>query len=186
MPLIHRTKVFGAKDAKVAKVLTDVSGGAITYATGVDFPGIKTVAIKGDINSQDLRGDNTLLDSASVLKSISADLEYAKMDLDVLAAIMGTTVVDAGVTPSQTSTTDLASTVVLPYFKVTAQAAGADTVGGDVVYTLHKCIMDGFPEMGLAEEDYQTSKISVRCLPTLATGNKWISVALNETAVVLT
>ena len=43
-----------------------------------------------------------------------------------------------------------------------------------------------FPELGLAEEDYQTFTVSGFAVPILGTGQAWLDVALRETSVVLT
>jgi hypothetical protein len=186
MPLSHFSKVFAVSDAKVAKMLTDVSGGAATYSTSIDVPGIKSVEISGDIESKELRGDNALMDRDAVISNVSATVEHAKLSLDMLSAMLGGTVTDAGTTPNQTSVWDLTATSKPVPFRLEAVSASSDSIGGQVRFTLHKAILDSFPDMGLAEEDYRTSSFDVGCMPLLATGRKWMSIEFQETAVALT
>lgn len=188
MPISHFTKVFAVTDAKVSKMTADPAGGTPTYATSIDVPGIKSVEISGDIDSKELRGDNALLDKDAVITNVSASVEHAKLSLDFLAATMGGAVVDAGVTPNQTATWDLVggATPSKPVpFRLEARSASSDVIGGAVLFTLHKAILDSFPDMGLAEEDYRTSSFDVGTMPLLGTGNKWLSVVHHETAPTL-
>jgi hypothetical protein len=181
MPLSHVSKIYAVTDCKIAKLTADPAGGTATYATAVDLPGVKSLAISGSIENKTLRGDNTLLDSDSTLTEVTGTIEHAKISLDVLAAQLGLTVADAGTTPNQTSTLDMTNTAKPAAFKVTAISATSDSVGGNVLYTLHKCILSGFPDLGLAEEDYQGFSFEFQCVPLLANG-KWLTLSLNETA----
>lgn len=190
MPLSHFSKVFAVTDAKVAKMLTDVSGGSATYSASIDVPGVKTVEISGTVESKELRGDNALLDKDSVLTEVAASVEHAKLSLDVLAVMLGGAVVDSGTTPAQLATWDLVGGSTAPSkpvpFRLEGLSVSADTIGGAVKFSLHKCILDSFPDMGLEEEDYKTSNFDVQCAPLLATGNKWLSIVFQETATALT
>lgn len=185
MPLSRITKVFAVTDCKMYPLLTDPAGGTATYGPGIDVPGIKTVRITGTVATKSLRGDNQLLDSDTVLQDVSASITHAKLSLDVGRILTGGTVVDTGTTPSQISTLDVLGSSRPGLFKLSAVSASADVIGGNVSFDLHKCIANTFPELGLAEEDYQPGSFGVSCMPLLANG-KWISPAINETARVLT
>lgn len=190
MPVSHVTKVFAVTDCKLYKVTADPAGGSTTYSTSIDVPGIKKITIKGDVETKQLRGDNSKLDSDTVLTNITAEIEHAKLSLDALAMMLTQTVVDAGTTPNQTATLDIlgggvAAGVKFAPFKIEAVSATADPVLGNVKFALHKCVLNSFPDMGLAEEDYQTSTFGVDCSPLLSNG-KWITPSINETAAVLT
>lgn len=185
MPVTHSTKVFAVTDAKLYPLTTDVAGAAPTYGAAIDVPGIKSVAITGSVESKELRGDNTLLDSDSVITGVAVAIEYAKLSLDVKAALMGGTVADSGVTPNQTATWDLLPTSKPKPFKLEAISASADPIGGAVKFALAKVVLDSFPEFGLAEEDYKTHSVSGKAMPTLGTGTKWVTVTIMETAAAL-
>ena len=185
MALSHISKLFGTKDAKVAKMSADPAGGTATYATALDVPGMKTVRIEGDVETKRLRGDHQLLDQESILQNIKVTFGYAKLSLDVQAAMVGGTVADSGTTPNQIAEWELLGTdPALNYFKFESQVFGVDSVGGTGNLTLWKCKLTAFPPLGSAEEDYNTFEVSAEATPRLA-DSKWIRVQLLETAVAL-
>lgn len=188
MPVPHYSKFFAVTDAKLAKLTADPAGGAAAYAALIDVPGIKGVTVTGDVKTSELRGDNTLLDTNSVLTNIKATISYAKLSLDVLAAVLGGTTVDSGVTPNMKATWDLAGTDAFSYFKLEGRTStgGVDPVGGDGHILLHKLMLSAFPDLGLAEEDYQLYSMEASASPLLATGNRWVTVTINETQVAIT
>jgi len=187
LPISHFSKMFGTQDAKVARVTDDPSGGTATYGTTVDVPAIKSVELSGSVNTVELRGDNSLLDSSTTLTGITGTVNAGKVSLDVLSELFATSVTDAGSGTTETATWDLTATTALRYFKLEAAtpSTGADVVGGDVHFILHKCIINGFPDLGLAEEDYRTVSFGVSAVPLLATGRKWLSIVFNETAAAI-
>lgn len=188
MPISHFSKVYAVDDAKIAPMTADPSGGTTTYGSLVDVPGIKAVTLSGTVNTKSLRGDNTLLDSRSVLESLTLAVENAKMSLDVLPIILDGATVDSGTTPNMAATFDLlGSDSAPPYFKFEAKtpADGADTIGGDLHIVLFKCTLAGLPDLGFAEEDYKTVGFSATCSPQLGTANRWLRIVLNETAAAI-
>lgn len=186
MPISRVTKLYAVEDAKIAPLLADPEGGAPSYGAGIDVPGIKSMEISGDVEVKELRGDNRLLDSDSSLTNVTVAFPHAKLSLDVLAALLGGDVTDAGTTPSQSTTWDLDSGAKPLPFKLVGKtpAGGSDQIGGDVHFTLWKCILSSFPGLGLAEEDYRTIENEARAVPLISTG-KWISVQINETALAI-
>lgn len=187
MPLVHFTKWFAVEDAKIALVTADVSGSSTTYGTIIDVPGIKSVKLKGTIETKELRGDNALLDKDSVLKDLSIAVEHAKLGYDLLP-IVGMTVADSGTTPNQKTTASLVSGARPKPFKFEAKTptGGVDTITGDGHLVLYKCIASSFPEFGHAEEDYQIVSFEADAMPTLGTGLKWLDIVMNETAAAIT
>lgn len=183
MPLSHVSKVYAVTDAKIYKVTADPAGGTTTYGAAIDVPGIKEVNIGGDVNTVELRGDNTLLDQNSTLASISVSVSHAKISLDALNVMLGGTNTDTGVTPNQIATFLLKNTDTMSYWKLSAKTptAGADSVTGDIHFTLHKCILSSFPDLGHAEEDYRIVSFDAVAMPLLSNGN-WLTIAANETA----
>lgn len=184
MPISRISKVFAVKDAKIAPLLTDPASGSATYGASIDVPGIKVVSISGSIESKTLRGDNRLLDSDSVITEVTVSIEYAKLSLDVLSALMGGAVVDSGTTPAQLSTWSLTADSKPMPFKLEAVSVSADTIGGDVLFRLPKVSLSSFPDLGLEEEDYKTFSVEGAASP-LNSGGKWVDVVLRETAAVL-
>jgi hypothetical protein len=188
MALSHVSKVYAITSAKVAKMTADIGGA--TYGTSIVVPGSKKLGTTPEIQFKELRGDNSLMDSDSVLQGLRGRLDYAKLSLDVLNTILGTAaVVDTGVTPNQVSTLSLlgnlggATPSVPNYFKLEAKSLDADVITGDVHYVFYKCRVTGF-EVGLNEEDYQTFWIEFATQPRLVDG-KWMDIVFNETAAAI-
>ncbi len=181
-PMSHTSKVFAVKDAKVAKLTADPAGGTTTYGAIVDVPGIRSVSLGGDINTVQLRGDQTLLDSDSVLNNISVTFEYAKLSEDVLAVVMGGAVADTGTTPAQKATWSVLGTDTLfPTFKFEAQVVSVDSPTGDLHIVLYKCKLSDFPEIGTSLDDYQTFSAAATASPRIS-DSKWMDLVLAETA----
>lgn len=187
MAIAHTTKSYGTKDIKAAKLTADPAGGAATYAASIDIAGAKKLTVTGQVQSKDLRGDNTLLDADATVMGISAVVDYAKQNADLLNILLGGAVTDSGSTPNQISTFRLlggiAATPSLPqWFKLEAQAVDVDYVAGDCHILIYKCKLDSFPDLGTNEEDYQLFKFGVKGAPRAADGF-WMDVVYNETAV---
>lgn len=186
MPLSHVSKLYAVSDSKIAKVTADPAGGATTYGASTDVPGIKEMSIGGNVNTVELRGDNSLLDQNSTLGNITVSVTHAKLSLDVLAIMLGGTVTDSGTTPNQIASWLLKNTDAFSYFSLEGKTptAGADTPTGDAHFKLHKCILTSFPDMGHAEEDYRIVSFEAVAVPLISNGNH-ITVTLNETAVAI-
>jgi hypothetical protein len=168
-------------------MLTDPAGAATTYsASSTPVVGTKAVKVTGTVVSVDLRGDNTLLDTDTMLQGVALELDYAKLNLDVIAILLGGTVVDAGTTPSQTSVWTLPNPPTYNYIKLEARSMAADSVLGDFHILFPKVKLSDFPMMGLAEENYQLFNLKMKAVPPNGTPVGWMTVTLNETAVVIT
>lgn len=186
MALSHFSKVFAVRELKIAKMLTDPTGvPPATYSASVALVGSKHLTIQGTVNTKFLRGDNRLLDADAVMGDVTATVDYAKLSLDAMSVMFSTLVVDSGSTPNQLATWQMANTDTLNYFKIEGRAAGADPTAGDVLFSLWKCKIGSFPTIGLNEEDYQASNLSLVVVPRLA-DNFWINVVIRETAAALT
>lgn len=186
MALVHYSKVFAIKEAKIAKMLTDPTGvPPTTYAASVPLPGSQKLAITGTIDTKYLRGDNTLLDADAVWTEMKAAVDYAKLSLDALSVFFSTLTVDSGSTPNQLATWAAKNSDVLQYFKLEARSASADPVAGDILFSLWKCKLEAFPTTGLAEMDYQRASLSVVIVPRLS-DNNWLQAVIRETAAALT
>ncbi|MEE4491616.1 phage tail protein [Streptomyces sp. BE230] len=187
MPLQRFTRMYGIKDAKISALLTDPAASTPTYGPAIDVPGIKTFEITGEIEVKTLRGDNQKLASMSALTNVQVAITHAKMSLDVLTAIIGGAVTDAGTTPAQTSTWDLkGATATFPAFKLEGVTPpnGIDLIGGDVHVVMHKLTCSAFPDLGFAEEDFRIASFTADADP-LISNDKWLSVVINETAVAI-
>lgn len=187
MPIQRFTKVYGIKDAKIAPLTSDPTGGSPTYGALIDVPGIKTFEVSGDVEVKTLRGDNTKLATNSAISNIQVAITHAKVSLDVLVAILGGAVTDSGTGAAEVSRWDLkGATANFPPFKLEGVTPpnGVDIVGGDMHVVLHKLTLSAFPDLGFAEEDYRIASFTADADPLLSTDD-WISLVLNETAAAI-
>jgi hypothetical protein len=186
MALQHYSKWFAVEDAKIKKMLTDPDGGAATYATIIDVPGIKAATLNWTIETKVLRGDNKKLDEQSKLVDLGIEVDHAKLQLDVLAILIGGTVTDSGTTPNQKVSYDLLGASNGSYFGFEAKTPtdGIDIIGGDGHFVLHKLRASNVKDYGFAEEDYKTVGFSAGASPRIA-DDKWLQIVMNETQLAI-
>lgn len=170
-------------DSNLPAVTYVANTSGTTYAPSIPLPGIKAVKVTGTVNTSDLRGDNTFLDSDSMLAAVLVELDHAKLSLDVLNVMLSGSVVDAGVTPNQSSTWALPNPPTFGYFRVECRSASADPVAGDLHIVLNKVKLADYPQLGLAEENYQLFNLKCKAVPLQSTLGNWMSVVLNESAL---
>jgi hypothetical protein len=184
MAISHITKLYGVVDAKIYELTADPAGGPAVYAGGIDVPGIKSVEVTGDIKSVELRGDNTLLDSDASLQKVNLKFNYAKLNLDALAVLLGGTVTDGGAGSTETATFRRTGADVFKYFKFEAKCVGVDELAGDGHIVIYKAKLAEFPQLGFAEEDYQLFSVGATAIPRRA-DNVWWDIVVNETAATI-
>jgi hypothetical protein len=186
VPISRVTKLFAVKDCKVFPLLDDPAGGTPAYGVGIDVPGIKSMQVSGDVETKELRGDNQLLDSDSILKNITVSFPHAKLSLDVLVALVSSTVTDSGTGATEATEWNLTSDSRPVPFKIegASPTSGGDIIGGDVHFIAWKCKISKFPGLGLAEEDYQAIENEATAVPLISTG-KLLSTRINKTATAI-
>jgi hypothetical protein len=175
------TKVYAVQHAQIATITADAVGAAITYGEWFDVPGIKSLTLAGDMETKSLRGDNRLIDQQAVITALTASFEHAKLSLQNLAVMLGGSVSarTAGTTGAYTGTGGWALTTAASpkAFGMRALSAQGDAPGSAVAFVLSKCSLSGFPEIGAAEEDYQTVSAELNVNPPLGT-NPWLDVII--------
>jgi hypothetical protein len=187
MPIATQTKVLELKDAKIAPLTADPSGGSATYGASVDIPGILKLDLSPNAVTKELRGDNVLMDIYSKVESVGVAITNAILPLDVLKLLMGGAVTASGTTPNQKQTYDLAGADLPGYVKIEGQALYVDTGIGDVHVIFHKCKATVPPKWSFADNsgDFVQVTATLTAIPLQATGNKLMSVVLNETATAI-
>lgn len=185
MPLSHFSKVYSVEDAKLDKITADPAGGSTTHGTLYDVPGIQEAGLEGDVNVASLRGDNVELDVTTTLSSVTLSVTHAKVHLDVLGAILGGAVTDAGVAPNQTAEWLLTDPSFGAFrFRGITPANGSDFIGGAVLLTAYKCVLASFPNLGFAQEDYRIASFTARCFKRLSDG-KHVAETFQETRIAI-
>lgn len=178
----NTTYVFGAADAKIAKLLTDPAAGSATYATAIDVPGIKSIEITGSSDTKELRGDNKLIASVSTLQTVEVKITCAKWDAALWALFTGATLTNDAITGD--ATVSLGSGNTGSYFKLTAVSVGASGAGSNVKIVLPKLLVTDLPPLSFAEEDFATAEITATALP-LESNGQWLEWGYNSTAASL-
>lgn len=184
MPLTHESVVYGVTDFKVAKLLTDPSSGSPTYGASVDVPGIDSVSLDPNLITAELKGDGKVIAKKGSIDKFGFSSTYGKLSLDALAAFVGGTVTDAGVTPNQTSKWVINGKNSLPYFKASFQILDTDI--GDIVVVAHKCQVTGGSLLSQSTDNFGQPTIDFDAFPTNANDALFVDITFNETATTLT
>jgi len=185
--LTHTTSVFSVDNAAITPLLTDPAGGTATYGTKIDLPGIREAGFAPDVLAKELFGDNYIIARAAKARAVDSKLGVAKMSLDVLAAVLGGTVTDAGTTPAQTSTYVLLGSDKAKYFKLEYRVLGVELPGaaggGDLHVVFWKCLIKA-TDQSAKMEDFALPTFDVSAIPRLS-DLKLVSIVENETAIAL-
>lgn len=156
----------------------------VTMPTSYQLVGAKSLAYTATMKTVDLRGDNTFLDTDSVLEALEFDVDVAKFNFDAAALMLGGTVTDAGTTPNQSTIWKLLTNPTFGYFKLEARCVTADPLAGDVHVVVSKAKAADAWLMGFAEEGYAPNKVKIKAVPPLGT-NPWCQIGLFETALAI-
>lgn len=114
---------FGLTDCKIYPLAADGTPG-----TAVSLPAGRTVEVQPQENTTTLEGYNTTIATRTVVTGATVTVEHGGVDLDVLAAITGKTVVTSGVDPDQVKTLSVGDPN-RPYCRVIGKSIADD--GGD-------------------------------------------------------
>jgi hypothetical protein len=187
MPLPHETPVFSVDNAAITPLLTDPVGGTATYGTKINFPGIREAGFNPDLMSKELFGDNYIIARAGKVRQVKTKIGVAKMNLDILAAILGGAVTDTGTTPNMVATYNLLGTDKLKYFKLEYRVLGVELPsaagGGDLHVVYWKCMIEATSQ-DAKMEDFTLPTFDVCAIPRLA-DSKMVAMVANETAIAL-
>jgi len=158
----------GVDDCKIYPVTADTTA-SYTCGTVIELTGIKTVKFDPNIESQELTGDNIIMDSWSKVIGGTFELTFAKCDLSSMALALGAQIVAAGTTPNQTQTLSLLSGSQCAYFQITAVINGTDTASAitGARITLFKCKIDGASIVDNTERGVSTFSLKGKCSYTL-------------------
>jgi hypothetical protein len=85
----------GLSDCKIMPLVSDTED-AVEYGDLIDIPGMKSMSLEYEIVTDELTGDDIIIDRYSDVKAINIEIESAQISLDGLAAIMGASVETGG------------------------------------------------------------------------------------------
>lgn len=165
-----------------AFAVVPATGNAVVMASSLPLKGVKTLAVTTTMKTVDLRGDNTFLDTDSVLEALEFDVDIAKTNFDVISLMLGGTVTDSGSTPSQQTVWSLLTQPSFNYFRLEARCFTIDSPLGDLHITCNKVKAADAPIPGFMEEDYFYPKLKCKAVPPIGS-SAWLTIAMNETAL---
>lgn len=154
MALKTVTKLFGVDDAKLFPVLTDTED-EFTCGTGIDLPGVRQISLTYEIEEKSLTGDEKVLDVSNKIKSITFNMEYAKLSLEVLAQLTGGTYSTSGEADTETAKFTFGGGDLPNYFQLKAQILDTNNEGGDVHFCIYKAKATAIPING-TQNDFAT------------------------------
>jgi hypothetical protein len=178
-PIASRSITFDVADAAVRPMLTDVSGGATTYGTWTDLPGVQSLQVNPNFITAELKGDAKTLDRRAKTSGFDVNVNYALLDLTVLGILLGGTVVNTdGLVATWELSADASTT---PY--VQAAFAVNDVSGGlgNIIVCLNKCNTTGGDIFNQQTDQYGVRSLTLSAIPPLALGSKIIKIYFNAT-----
>lgn len=154
MALKTVTKLFGVDDAKIFPITED-SETAFTCSEGIDLPGVRQISLTYEIEEKSLTGDEKVLEVSNKIKSITFNMEYAKLSLEVLAQLTGGTYSTKEDNDEENGIFTFGGGDLPNYFQLKAQILDTSNDGGDVHFCIYKAKATAIPINGV-QDDFAT------------------------------
>ena len=137
MALKTVTKLFGVDDAKLFPVTED-SETKFTCGDGIDLPGVRQISVTYEMEEKSLTGDEKVLEVSNKIKSVTFNMEYAKLSLEILAQLTGGSYTKTGSDDDEVGTFSFGGGDLPNYFQLKAQILDTSNDGGDVHFCIYK------------------------------------------------
>ena len=154
MALKTVTKLFGVDDAKLFPILED-SETQFVCGEGIDLPGVRQISLTYEIEEKSLTGDEKVLEISNKIKSVTFNMEYAKLSLEVLAQLTGGSYSKTGEGEAEVGTFSFGGGDLPNYFQLKAQILDTSNDGGDVHFCIYKAKATAIPLNGV-QDDFAT------------------------------
>lgn len=154
MTLKTVTKLFGVDDAKLFPVLKDDET-EFTCGAGIDLPGVRQISLTYEMEEKSLMGDEKVLDVSNKIKSITFNMEYAKLSLEVLSQLTGGSYSKTGTGDDEVGKFSFGGGDLPNYFQLKAQILDTSNEGGDVHFCIYKAKATAIPING-TQNDFAT------------------------------
>lgn len=172
------TFVFGVKDCKIAKLLTDASPGP-TYDSIIDMPGVQEFGFKPLVTEKKLKGDDITMDTRTTIEEVEISFKGAKVPLQALEIIFGGTYSKTGFTPNQIAKLAVKGADRPEYFKIEAQVVEVDEEDADLHFVAYKAKLSSVSDFGAVGEDYKVLSFTAKGIPCLG-DDSFFDVIENE------
>ena len=154
MALKTVTKLFGVDDAKLFPITED-SKENFACAEGIDLPGVRQISLTYEIEEKSLTGDEKVLEVSNKIKSVSFNIEYAKLSLEILAQLTGGSYVTETDENGEVGKFSFGGGDLPNYFQLKAQILDTSNDGGDVHFCIYKAKATAIPLNGV-QDDFAT------------------------------
>ena len=154
MTLKTVTKLFGVDDAKLFPIIED-SETQFVCSDGIDLPGVRQISLTYEMEEKSLTGDEKVLEISNKIKSVTFNMEYAKLSLEVLAQLTGGSYSKTGDGDSEVGTFSFGGGDLPNYFQLKAQILDTSNDGGDVHFCIYKAKATAIPLNGV-QDDFAT------------------------------
>jgi hypothetical protein len=168
---------FGLRDVKVAAMTGDATYGAL-----VDLPASRTLAFAESEETEELRGDDTVVARRGTGKTVTWSLESGGVSLDVMKVLMGGTQTLTGTPPNEKETLAMLGTDSRPYFKIEGQIINDN--GGDLHAVIYRAKLDGDVGGEFTEGAFYLTAADGIGIPRV--DGKLFDIVHNETAAAIT
>lgn len=148
--------VRGIADAKAALLAGDTPGAYI------DIVGVKSLSVEVTSDSDEQRGDDTVLMIVQENKALDISLSSAYANHALLAALTGTTLATAGAGATLVETFSDPASANTAYVQVAGQARGRDANNSALRITIKKAQVTGGPNLDFGEGAWMEPTLNFR------------------------
>lgn len=169
MATTNAKHMFSVVDAKYAPITADTGSAGTTTGAAVDLYGIKNITLNFEAGqTQEQRGDNTVLSRAVERGALTGSFTVAGRDLGMLSALFGGTLKNSGTGPNQTDEYVEAETPSQPFVDLKVLVPTND--GGEMLIHLYKIQVNGDqPALQAADNAFMDTEIAFTAYYTDAT-----------------
>lgn len=181
MPTRRTTVLYDVNDFKINTMIKDDTT-APTYGTPtVDVPGIASVSMDPNINSNELKGDAMVIAKKGNIDRFNFSAQYGRIALDAQAIMLGGQVTDV-TTPSSVKWT-IGGTNSLPYFKAQFQILQAEVA--DVHLTAWKSQITGGSLIDQSTDSFGQPSVDFEAIPCSSDQNKFVDIEFFDAVTAL-
>ena len=145
----------GIDDLKVAVLTADTPGAM------VDVPGAQQFSLNVVSETDEVKGDNTVIAKVRGAKSLEGTIGIARINLAALAAMIGGTPGTSGSTPNIILSLNESDTPISRFFQAIGQTTSWDAGGSGYRLLAKKLSVAGGPDESMTIDEFNTPTLDV-------------------------
>jgi hypothetical protein len=157
MALADRALPYGLRDVKLIELNAT---GTAEVGAPVDLPVSRTLSFSESEESQELRGDDSVVSTRGSGPTMDWDLEAGGIKLEAYRIMAGGTIVTTGSSPNLKKTYTKKTTDGRPYFKIRGRAINDN--GGDLHAIIYRAKVEGTIEGSMGDQEFWITSCSGR------------------------